>query len=404
MNFKKHIFITTQYLEIGGVERSLIGLLNTIDYSKYDVDLFLYRHGGEFFSMIPKEVNLLPEIKKYSSLSRPMIEVIKNGYLDIVLARLFAKLSSYRYYKNSKSLKENFSVFHYISKYTTPLLPKINPYVEYDLAIGFISPFHILRDKVRAKKTIGWIHTDFSTIEINCSEELPVWDSCDFIASVSVSVTQAFLKTFPSLKDKIILIENILFPSFVREQAELEQVRTEIPREDGVVALLSVGRYSPQKNFDNVPFICKKLIDSGTKVKWYIIGYGGNETLIRNNILEAKMQEYVILLGKKSNPYPYMLACDIYVQPSRYEGKAVTVREAQILYKPVVITNFPTALSQLNDSEDGVIVPMDNIGAAYGLKRFIEDKKLQVKLIANLHNHNYGNETEVNKIYELMSL
>ena len=32
---------------IGGAERSLLGLLEAIDYSRYDVSLFLYRHEGE---------------------------------------------------------------------------------------------------------------------------------------------------------------------------------------------------------------------------------------------------------------------------------------------------------------------------------------------------------------------
>ena len=64
------IFIAIQYLEIGGAERSLIGLLNALDYSRCQVDLFVYRHSGEFMNLIPKEVNLLPEVKKYTTLTR----------------------------------------------------------------------------------------------------------------------------------------------------------------------------------------------------------------------------------------------------------------------------------------------------------------------------------------------
>ena len=66
------IFIAIQYLEIGGAERSLIGLLNALDYSRCQVDLFVYRHSGEFMNLIPKEVNLLPEVKKYTTLTRPI--------------------------------------------------------------------------------------------------------------------------------------------------------------------------------------------------------------------------------------------------------------------------------------------------------------------------------------------
>ena len=352
--------------------------------------------------MIPKEVNVLPEIKTYSTLSIPMLDALRKGFICIVIARLLATLSSYIFYKKSKSEKENFSIFHYISKYTTPFLPEINPDVEYDLAIGFISPFHFLRDKVNAKKKIGWIHTDFSILEINRVDELPVWDSCNYLASVSESVAKAFLTSFPTLKDKILVIENIISPAFVHEQALLNDFNEDIPEENGLIKLCSVGRYSYPKNFDNVPYICHHLIKRGVNVKWYIIGYGGREEQIIKNIKESGMEGRVILLGKKINPYPYMLKCDIYVQPSRYEGKAVTVREAQILYKPVVITNFPTAESQVNDGFDGIIVPLDNEGAAEGMQRFIEDLELQKIIIGNLHKCDYGNELEVEKIYDLI--
>ena len=71
------IFIAIQYLEIGGAERSLIGLLNALDYSRCQVDLFVYRHSGEFMNLIPKEVNLLPEVKKYTTLTRPIRKIIR---------------------------------------------------------------------------------------------------------------------------------------------------------------------------------------------------------------------------------------------------------------------------------------------------------------------------------------
>ncbi|MDD6000842.1 MAG: glycosyltransferase, partial [Bacteroidales bacterium] len=92
----------------------------------------------------------------------------------------------------------------------------------------------------------------------------------------------------------------------------------------------------------------------------------------------------------------------IYVQPSRYEGKSVTVREAQMLCKPVVVTNYPTAPSQIRSGIDGVIVPMDNEGCAKGLAEVICDKPLQERIIAHLKTHDYGNESEVDKIYELI--
>lgn len=398
---KKRILISIYYMEIGGVERSLLGLLDSIDYNHYDVDLFIHRHTGEFMCLIPDKVNILPQNTKYATFSRPIYDLFKEGHWGIVLARLLAKVYTTLYIKTHK-IKDYASSFLYTTKYTSPFLPSLYKYGEYDLAISFEEPHNIVRDKFQAKKKIAWIHTDYSTVNVNAALELPIWNSYDFIASISDSVTSAFLKTFPSLKDKIVMIENILSPAFVREQALVEDVSSEIPNEKTVIKLCSVGRYSTAKNFDNAPFICKNMIDAGMNIKWYIVGYGGDEALIKKNIEKAKMKERVILLGKKRNPYPYMQACDIYVQPSRYEGKAVTVIEAQILYKPIVITNFPTSQSQLTDGVDGVIVPMDNEGAAQGLKIFIEDLELQARLIANLHNCDFNNETEVKKIYKLI--
>ena len=166
--------------------------------------------------------------------------------------------------------------------------------------------------------------------------------------------------------------------------------------------LLSVGRFSEAKNYDNVPDICRRMVKEGVDVKWFIIGYGGDEQLIRRKIEEAGMQEHVIILGKRSNSYPYIKACDVYVQPSRYEGKSVTVREAQILCKPVVVTDYPTASSQIKNGVDGVIVPMDNEGCAKGLAEVITDKALQERLVDYLKTHDYGNESEVEKIYRIV--
>ena len=109
-----------------------------------------------------------------------------------------------------------------------------------------------------------------------------------------------------------------------------------------------------------------------------------------------------ILLGKKINPYPYIKACDIYAQPSIYEGKSVTVREAQMLYKPVVITDYPTAKSQIITGVDGVIVGLDEIDTAKGIVEFIKNKKLREQIVEYLRTHDFGNEKEVDNIYMLM--
>lgn len=400
---KPRIFIAMHYMEIGGAETALVGLLNALDPARVDVDLFLYDHRGEMMQFIPKWVNLLPQIPKYSVLERPIVELVKRGFWGIAAARMWAKRISKVAYKRSGSKLENNGGLDKMSKCATPLLPRISPSMTYDLAISFLTPHRIVAEKVKAKKKIAWIHTDYTRVWVDAEDELKVWQKYDYVASISGDVTNNFLQVFPSLAPKIVEIENILSPSFVRKRAELEDTDKEF-RQTDKISLLSIGRYSEQKNYDNVPDICKRLINN-TKlnIKWYIIGYGGDEALIRQKIKEAGMEEHVILLGKRSNPYPYIKACDIYVQPSRYEGKSVTVREAQMLCKPVVVTNYPTAPSQIRSGIDGVIVPMDNEGCAHGLAEVICDKPLQERIIAHLKTHDYGNESEVEKIYTLIN-
>lgn len=400
---KPRIFIAMHYMEIGGAETALVGLLNALDPARVDVDLFLYDHRGEMMQFIPEWVNLLPQIPKYSVLERPIVELVKRGFWGIAAARLWAKWLSQKAYKRSGSTLENNGGLDKMSKCTTPLLPKINQLVTYDLAISFLTPHRIVAEKVKAKKKIAWIHTDYTRVWVDAEDELKVWQKYDYVASISSDVTNTFLQVFPSLAPKIVEIENILSPTFVRKRAELEDTDKEF-RHEGTITLLSVGRFSDAKNYDNVPDICKHLInETKLNIKWYIIGYGGDEALIRQKNKEAGMEEHVILLGKRSNPYPYIKACDIYVQPSRYEGKSVTVREAQMLCKPVVVTNYPTAPSQIRSGIDGVIVPMDNEGCAHGLAEVICDKPLQERIIAHLKTHDYGNESEVEKIYTLIN-
>ena len=394
------IFIAIHYLEIGGAEISLIGLLQAFDYSKYDVDLFLYSHRGELMDYIPKEVNLLPEIPEYAQIERPMKAALKDGYWRIVLRRLWAKRRFARY-KKSKNPIDNGAVFGYVFDTVTPVLPSLEHLGEYDLAISFLTPHSIVADKVLAKKKAAWIHTDYSKIDVNAELELPVWSKFDHVVSISDQVTENFLSVFPSLKDKIIRIDNILSPEFVRQRAEQipeDIVAEEMPRQEGRVNLLSVGRFCSAKNYDNIPDICRRIVESGLDVCWYLIGFGGDEGLIRRRIEDSGMQKRVIILGKKSNPYPYIKACDIYVQPSRYEGNSVTVREAQILCKPVVVTDYPTARNQVNDGVDGVVVPKDNEDCADGIVELINNTLLQRIITYNMLSEDYGNESEAGLI------
>ena len=163
---KPHLLICLHYLELGGAEAALIGLLDAMDSDRVDVDLFLYDHRGELMPYIPRKIHLLPTIPAYTMLERPIVELVKSGFWRLVITRLWAKLVTHiSKHKNVRHL-DDASCFFNMSRYTTPILPDINPEVEYDLAISFLTPHHIVLNKVRAKKKVAWIHTDYTNIYI----------------------------------------------------------------------------------------------------------------------------------------------------------------------------------------------------------------------------------------------
>lgn len=397
---KKKVLIASFDLAIGGVERSLIGLLNSIDYQKYDVDLMLFKHEGEFFSLLPDGPNLLPENPAYSTFRKSISQIIRDGRYPIAVSRLLAKYISGIKGRTMRVEEPGYLTIQYGWELTRPFLPELTK--EYDLAIGFLWPHHFIGEKVKAKRKVGWIHTDYSNIVIDKKKENKMWENLDQIIAVSEECSNTFLNLFPQFKRKTMVIENILSPEFIRKQSEIQSA-PEIITEPGKTIIVSVGRLSHAKGFDNAVRACKQLVDKGYHIAWYVVGYGPLENELLKLITELGLGNHFFLLGKKMNPYPYIKACDIYVQPSRYEGKAVTIREAQILGKPVVITNFPTAKSQVKDGIDGLIAPMGVEGIFEGLKKLLDNPTFRDELVNNTKSMDYGNENEVQKIYSLIN-
>lgn len=398
---KKKIFITSHNLRLGGVERALIGLLGSIDYSKYEVDLFLLLHDGVLLNRIPKEVNLLPEIKKYGTPMLPVKKILKYGFPDVLIRKYTARKKADRFVKKNKLSGQNLVYINYLFGEISKTLKPVNHKI-YDLAVSFLTPHFVAAQKVKARKKIAWIHTDYTWFEFDKQAEENMWAAYDYIASISKNCTQGFLKEFPQLAGKIVEIENIIPPELIRSQFKEFSAESEMPKNKDEYRFLSIGRFTTAKNFDNVPAIASLLKSKGFNLKWYLIGFGGDEKLIRSKITEFQMEDTVVILGKKENPYPYIKACDIYLQPSRFEGKSVSVREAQILAKPVVITDYPTAASQLKNGFDGIIVPLDNKGCAEEIANLLNNPELLNQLAEDCKNTDYSNQKEIEKIYKLI--
>ncbi len=148
----KSIIIVAHALEIGGAERALLGLLESFDYSQYEVDLFLMRHTGELFNLIPKEVHLLPEIKQYTGLAVPITSILKKGMWKVASRRLYAKIKAKQYIRKHHIQSENTVELDYSHKYSLKVMPMISN-KRYNLAISFLTPhYYAIQKYKRIKK------------------------------------------------------------------------------------------------------------------------------------------------------------------------------------------------------------------------------------------------------------
>ncbi|MED1089123.1 glycosyltransferase [Bacillus paramycoides] len=395
----KDILVASFDMEVGGVERSLISMLEGFDYKKYDVDLMLYRHQGDFMELVCNKVNLLEEVPQYTTFRKSIGETLKDKEYGIGFSRILSKINT-RFAGKAKGIVETgYYQMQLMWKYAIPFLPKLDK--EYDVAISYLWPHYFVADKVKAKKKIAWIHTDYSTIETDIEMDLKVWNKFDYIVAVSEACKNSFLKKYSALKNKVIVMENITSPQFIRDMAN-EEIDTPMLL-DNRFKVITVARLSHAKGIDNAVRALRILKDKGYEnIAWYVVGYGGDETMIKNLIRDLKLENSFVLLGKQINPYPYIKEADLYVQPSRYEGKAVTVGEAQILAKPVLITNYTTANSQVKNGVDGYITELSVEGIADGIEKLYRDATVREQLANNCSNTDYSNKYELNKLYEIM--
>lgn len=395
---KPRILIHMHYMELGGAERALLGLLEALDTDRVSVDLLINQHTGPFMPLIPGKINLLPEMRGYNAIEQPMRNIVLEGQWRVAWAR-WKGLS-----KSNKASRERGiqgSAQHYIMDEVIRVLPSLEHLGTYDLALSFIDPPHIVQQKISARKRMEWLHTDFTAFKIDQERFCETWDKNDYIVAVSDDLARIFVETYPQYAKKTIVIENILSPAIVRRQSD-EFIPEEMPEKQGVFRLLSVGRIAPVKNYKCIPQVAKRLKELGLKFVWYVVGPGNHDAIDREAV-ELGVAENVRFLGSKNNPYPYIKACDIFVQPSLREGKSMTVREAQVLCKPVIITRYATANSQLQDGVDGSICELDNDSIAEAIYQLAINAEQQHRLKDYLAAHDYGNETEVEKLYKILN-
>lgn len=394
---KKKLLFVIPSLEAGGGEKSLINLLHQIDFNSYEVDLFLFNPTGIFIASVPRPVTILELPPSYKTFTKGLFSAVKSfllqGKITLAIARF---LYSYHIKKiDNKAFAEQY-VWKYLKK-ALPIFPK-----KYTAAIGFLekSSIYLAVDCVIAEKKIGWIHTNYTTSSMDNKLDNSFFKKLDNLVTVSEECAAALAVNFTDLKSKIKIIYNIVSPVTIKKLA-LEPTETYFNPEK--INLVTIARLSHEKGIDLAVEAMKILMTRNQNVVWYCIGDGIEKEALQQKVTEYNLQDNFIFLGLQLNPYPYLARADIYIQPSRYEGKSIAVDEAKILQKPIIITNFTTAKDQISDQQTGLIVAINPESIADGISKLILDKKLQDSFKNNLSHEKLGTEDEVKKLYTIIN-
>ena len=147
------------YMELGGAESALLGLLQSVDPARVDVDVFIYSHRGELMKFLPTDkINLLPEIEAYSLTEKPLFEVVKKGYWRLAMARMIGRRNTATFCKRHQGSDKPAECGTFFQQRATwKVLPDIQPDIEYDLAISYLTPHYFVAEKVKAKKKAAFM-------------------------------------------------------------------------------------------------------------------------------------------------------------------------------------------------------------------------------------------------------
>lgn len=377
----KKIAIVTRKMITGGVERALIAMLKQFDYSQVKIDIYLESLGGELLDEIPDEVNChrIPTIKASAALRHP--------------ARAARKLYS--------RLKLCFGRYPYIEQCYLSSCMMLPVSIEYDVAIAYHAPntvpvFYTI-DGIQAARKILWLHGDLENNSGDTELAIRYHSKFDQVYAVSASAMESFLKIHPQMAERTALFYNFVDADGIMKKADIGP--TFMDRFAGT-RILSIGRLDAQKGFDMAITACRKLLDRGYRIRWYICGEGHERAALEKQIRENQLGDSFLLLGNQTNPYRYLKDCDLYVQPSRFEGYCTTTNEARMVGKPVITTQVSGAEEQFIHGVTGWIVPISAEAVADQIAYCLDHPDETEAVCARLKSTSLTQTNGVKQIYE----
>ncbi len=382
---KKVLFIISN-LESGGVSKSMVSLLNTIDRKRYDISVLIPNPVGLFMELLPAGIRIIThtEMAALGGKFRGLRTLLKEGKIGLALGHLI---------RMGLSVIDKGWAAWWLSRLMPPLHEEFDIVVDYN---GQHQLYYMI-DKIKAKKKITFFHSDYNRWNYYFRTDKRYYPKADYIFSVSAQCVTSLQENFPEVAHKIGCMENISNPELIERMAQ----ERAIEMDDHLPTLLTLGHLCIKKGSDLAIRSAKILKSRGVRFRWYFLGQNSHdldyEALIRQNGVE----EEIVLLGLRVNPYPYIRQATLYVHPSQYEGKSIALDEAKLLEKPIVVTNFSTVRDQFEDRTNASICEMTPESLANAVEELLREESLQKRYTTYLHTHKSDNRSEIEKLYNL---
>ena len=219
-------------------------------------------------------------------------------------------------------------------------------------------------------KTVKYIHGDMATNPEFCKNTMAILECIrkfDRIVCVSKASKRSFME-LTGITDNVVLHYNPLNTETVRS---LSEHIVSIPKD--VPYICAVGRLAPEKGYDRLIRIHKKLVDEGFLHKLILVGDGEEISKLHQLVADCHAEETVVFAGYQSNPYPYMKNSQFLVCSSYTEGLPVVAMEALSLGIPIV-SSAPSVQEAFGDEMCGLITGNDDMSLESGIRRMFEDR------------------------------
>lgn len=359
-------------MNLGGTEKSFLNLIDSLP-KDCEIDLLLLEKTGKLLPEVPSNVNVIEIDNEKVINSYLKIGVLQFGLLQFKKGRLTLGLRSVIQYILNKLFK-SVNPFWAIETHITQITKHYDISVAYAGIHNFIA-YYVLK-KTNSIKKVLWVHFDISKVIGNSNFGTKHYPLFDQIFCVADNAGSVFKERFPATRGKVFTFNNIIKTEALARQASAGETYAD---DFEGLRILTLGRLSKEKGQQMIPEIISRLRADNHNFRWYLIGEGGLSAEIEAKIKEGRLEEHLVLLGRKMNPYAYLRDCDLYVMTSLYEGDPVVLREAKAFQRPIITTNFLSASNLITNTEDGLIVEISANGLFKGIKMILENPVLRDK-------------------------